>query len=161
MTVPAFSSRGSMPRFMQRIVTSLFSRGRSRVAATATPLSPLSNPSMSPTGPLGSELSLHLTCTSLSGGSVSVRMIWTLLARRRPIRSVHWIVLPPITNNPLSQATEQSCLLRNSIPRMALSEMRQTRNLASNGTFRRRPDRPMLPYICRPLPSAIAATVSP
>ena len=134
MMVPALSSRGSVPKFIQRTVTSRLVRGLSRVAATATPLSLQSRP-MSPTCPLGSELSLQLTCTSLSGGKVSVLVTWILLASRRPVRSVHGMVLPPITNSPLSQAPEQSCRLRNSISRIALSDMRQTRNLASNSMF--------------------------
>ena len=78
ITVPAFSSRGSIPRFIQRTVTSLLVRGLSSVAATATPLSLLSERSISSTGPLGSEFNLQLTCTSLSSGRISVLMICTL-----------------------------------------------------------------------------------
>ena len=78
MLVPALSSRGSVPKFMQRTVTSHLVQGLSIVSATATPLSSPSRPFMSPTGPLGSKLSLQLTCTSLSGGSVSVLVTFYL-----------------------------------------------------------------------------------
>ena len=61
---------------------------------------------MSPTGLLGSEFSLQLTCTSLSCGKVSVLLTWTLLASRRLIRSVYKMVLSPITSSALLQAKE-------------------------------------------------------
>ena len=122
MVVPALSSREPVPRFMQSTVTPHLNRGLSSVAAMATPLSPLSMPSVSPTDQLGSELCLQLMCTSWFGCKVSVLMTCTLLASKRPIRFVHWMVLLSITNSLLSQATEQSCWLRNSISRIATDQ---------------------------------------
>ena len=145
MMVPAFSSRGSVPEFMQCTVTSRLVQGLSRVAATATPFSSDSRLATSSTGLLCSEFGLQLMCASRSGGKVSVLVTWTLLANRRPIWSVLWMVLSSITSSPLSQTTEPSAQLKNFNPRMALSDMRQTMNRASNGTFLSRPDKPMFP----------------
>ena len=63
-----------------------------------------------------------------------VRVTWNLLASILCTLSVHSMVLLSIDSKPLSQVTEQSFWLRNSLSSMAMSDMRQTRKSTSNDT---------------------------